>query len=65
MKDILSLTEGSLAPVACLKDGAEPCVKKNICKTLPVWQGLNKAITDYLESVTLADIMEKTDDYSI
>lgn len=65
MKDILSLTEGSLAPVACLKDGAEPCVKKNVCKTLSVWQGLNNAITDYLESVTLADLIEKPDNYSI
>ena len=62
---ILRLTEGSLAPVACLKDGAEPCTKKNTCKTLPVWQGLNKAITDYLDSITLADIIDKPDNYSI
>ena len=33
MTSILTLTEGTLAPVACLKDGAEPCVKKNACKT--------------------------------
>ena len=65
MKDILSLTEGSLAPVACLKDGGEPCVKKNVCKTLPVWQGLNKAITDYLVGVTLADLIDRPDNYSI
>ena len=65
MKSILTLTEGTLAPVACLKDGAAPCSKKNICKTLPVWQGLNRVITDYLESVSLADIIEKPDNYSI
>lgn len=65
IKSILILTEGTLAPVACLKDGAEPCLKASSCKTLPVWQGLNKAITDYLESVTLADIIEKPDNYSI
>ena len=65
MKSILTLTEGTLAPVACLKDGAEPCSKKSVCKTLPVWQGLNKAITDYLDSITLADIIDKPDNYSI
>lgn len=65
IKSILAITEGTLAPVACLKDGAEPCLKASSCKTLPVWQGLNKAISDYLESVTLADIMEMPDNYSI
>ncbi|MBO5067876.1 MAG: Rrf2 family transcriptional regulator [Clostridia bacterium] len=65
MKSILTITEGTLAPVACLKDGAEPCLKSSSCKTLSVWQGLNKTITDYLESVTLADIIEKPDNYSI
>ena len=65
MTSILTLTEGTLAPVACLKDGAEPCVKKNACKTLPMWQGLNKAITDYLDGVTLADLIDKPDNYSI
>lgn len=65
MKSILVLTEGTLAPVACLKDGAEPCLNASSCKTLPIWQGLNKAISDYLESVTLADIIERPDNYSI
>lgn len=63
VKSILTLTEGTLAPVACLKEGSEPCLKSPVCKTLPVWQGLNKAVSDYLESVTLADIIEKTDRY--
>ncbi|MBQ8426313.1 MAG: Rrf2 family transcriptional regulator [Clostridia bacterium] len=65
MKSILTITEGTLAPVACLKDGAAPCSKASSCKTLSVWQGLNKAITEYLDSVTLADIIEKPDNYSI
>lgn len=65
IKSILLLTEGTLAPVACLKDGAEPCSKRALCKTLPVWQGLNEAINNYLENVTLADLVCKADDYSI
>ena len=48
--DILRLTEGSLAPVAC-------CERSNDCLTLPVWKGLYKAITDYLDSITLRDIL--------
>ena len=61
IRSILRLTEGSLAPVACLKENAETCQKQGKCKTLPVWKGLNQAITDYLESVTLADMLEKPD----
>ena len=28
------------------------------CKTLPVWEGLNRLITNYLSSITLEDIIE-------
>ncbi|MGI6715758.1 MAG: RrF2 family transcriptional regulator [Eubacteriales bacterium] len=53
---ILKLTEGSLAPVACLGDKVNKCARSAECKTLPVWQKLDKLIDDYLESITLADI---------
>ena len=62
---ILRLTEGSLSPVACLKDGAEPCKKQADCKTLPVWKGLNEAINDYLDGITLAELINHGDNYSI
>lgn len=65
IKSILMLTEGTLAPVACLKEGAEPCTKKSICKTLPVWTGLNDVINGYLESVKLSDLIQKPNDYQI
>ena len=39
--DILRLTEGTLAPVSCLKDDAEPCGRAELCCTLPVWQRLS------------------------
>lgn len=54
--DILRLTEGSLAPVACLAAGAEPCAKKDVCKTLPMWTKLDSLIENYLDSVTLKDL---------
>lgn len=55
--DILRLTEGSLAPVACLECNAEECQRKDQCRTLPMWSKLNDLINDYLDSVTLSDLM--------
>ncbi|WP_455129745.1 RrF2 family transcriptional regulator [Pseudoramibacter alactolyticus] len=58
--EILRLTEGSLAPVACLEEGADECPRAAGCETLPVWQGLYTRITDYLDSLTLQDIIDHT-----
>ena len=59
--EILRLTEGSLAPVACLEEGAHPCGRASRCRTLPVWNRLGQLIGDYLDSVTLRDLL-KTDE---
>ena len=56
---ILRLTEGSLAPVACLGQLPNRCERAGECPTLYVWEGLNKVITEYLDGITLQDIMEK------
>lgn len=61
---ILRLTEGSLSPVACLKEGAEPCEKSSSCKTLPVWKGLNNAINTYLDGITLEELLENQENSS-
>ena len=55
--EILRLTEGDLAPVACLECNAERCQRTADCRTLPMWNELNKRINDYLDSVSLADLM--------
>lgn len=55
--DVLRLTEGDLAPVSCLECGAEPCERAKECRTLPMWTNLHDMITDYLDSVTLADLL--------
>ena len=65
---ILRLTEGSLSPVACLKEGAEPCEKSPVCRTLSVWKGLNDAINTYLDGITLEELLrnvETISDYCI
>ena len=60
IKPILELMEGPLVPVACLESGRNACPRKNICRTLPLWQGLDKVISDYLAQFTLADLYGKT-----
>ena len=57
--EILRLTEGDLAPVTCLECGAEPCSKKDKCRTLPMWTKLHNMISDYLDSITLADLLKE------
>ena len=57
MGDVLRLTEGSLAPVACVDCAAEPCERAADCRTLPMWGRLNTLINEYLDSVSLADLL--------
>lgn len=61
VRRILEITEGSLAPVACLCEPHEPCARMANCRTYPMWQGLSKLIRDYLDSYTLADLMKRDD----
>ena len=55
--DILRLMEGTLAPVSCLECGAKPCEYASECRTLPMWQNLNDLVNNYLDSVTIADLV--------
>ena len=56
--NILRLTEDSMAPVSCLEQGADACPRIAECRTLPLWQGLNKVISDYLDNITVADLVQ-------
>ena len=56
---ILKLTEGTLAPVNCLGENFSGCERAEECITWPMWQHLDKVIDDYLESVTLQDLLDK------
>lgn len=59
--EILRLTEGSLCPVACLEHGRDGCERADRCRTVCVWRELDSMISDYLDSVTLADLMREPD----
>ncbi len=56
---ILRLTEGSMAPVACLEKGAPECERCDTCETLEVWKDLNTAINRVIDGVTIADLVER------
>ncbi len=56
---ILRLTEESLAPVTCLEEDAVPCSRAVNCLTLPLWQGLDRVIHEYLDGITLADLLQR------
>ncbi len=56
---ILKLTENSLAPVACLDKKPNICERAMECNTLKMWEGLEKVIDEYLEGITIADLMEE------
>ena len=55
--DILRLTEGDLAPVACVECGAEPCRQAGECRTYSMWGRFNTVINDFFDSITIADLM--------
>lgn len=59
LEEILLLTEDTLAPVSCLEPGASACPRAADCRTLPVWEGLDGLIRDYLRQRTLADLLRK------
>jgi len=54
--EVLSNTEGSLAAVSCQKEDAAPCERMALCRSLPMWQGLDRLICDYLSGYSLADL---------
>lgn len=55
--EILRLTEGDLAPVACLECGAKPCERAGECRTLPMWSEFNRMINQYFDGISLADLL--------
>lgn len=56
--EILRLTEGSLAPVACLECGAKPCEKINKCRTISMWRKFQMLIDGYFNGITIKDLMK-------
>ena len=60
---ILRMTEDSMAPVSCLESGADACPRAAECRTLSLWHGLDKVNNDYLDNITVADLMRSGEGY--
>ena len=55
--EILRCMEDTLSPVACLKEGGVDCENAGVCLTLPMWRELDDLVNDYLDEVTLDDLI--------
>jgi Rrf2 family protein len=55
--EILELMEGTLSPVACLKDGEAECPRKNICQTLPMWEEYDEMQRRFFNGKKLSDLI--------
>ncbi len=58
--DILRITEGSLSPISCVESGE--CAKLSECGTIDFWTGFNKVIQEYVDSVTLDDLVRSKEE---
>lgn len=65
--EVLRLTEGDLAPVACLSADATPCERAAECRTLSMWKGYYDLTNKYFDSITIASLTntETADNYVI
>ena len=55
--EIIRRAEGGLTSVSCLKDERKGCEKADRCLALPLWQGLDRVVDEYLDGVSLADLL--------
>lgn len=55
--EILHLTEGSMATVACLEEGATECPRSEKCKTVSMWREYDNLVNDYFSKITIKDLL--------
>lgn len=54
--EILRLTD-ELAPVACLECGAEPCAKRDNCRTIAMWSRFYEITNEFFDDITLSSLV--------
>lgn len=59
--EILRLTDGDLAPVACLECGAKECPRKSHCKTISMWSKFHDITNAYFDGITIADLLDNAE----
>jgi Rrf2 family protein len=58
VREILESAEGSLSPVSCMDNHPNLCENLDSCMTLPIYQGLYEVIVNYLDGITLQDVVD-------
>lgn len=58
--EILTLTEGTLAVVACLQEDAPPCGRREVCRTYPMWERFDRMVQDFFYHITPEDLIKET-----
>ncbi len=61
--DVLRAAEGTLSPVSCLEVGHIPCERSAYCTVLPIWKGLDKVINEYLDGITLQNVLDQMSEH--
>ena len=61
--EVLRAAEGTLCPVTCLEGNHDPCTRSAYCSVLPIWKGLEGVINEYLDGMTLQDVLNKKSEY--
>ena len=56
--EIIRITEGDLAPVACLDQNSMECEKRTGCATVRLWQMIDDAVSSVVDKVTLQDLLD-------
>lgn len=57
IEEILECMEETLAPVACLKEGAPACGREAGCQTLPLWAEYDALVRGFFRSKKLSDLL--------
>jgi Rrf2 family protein len=55
VQEVVEVLEGRMSLLECTEH-PESCARSADCPTLPVWTGLEKAVRDYLQGVSVADV---------
>lgn len=57
--DVLRAAEGELSVSNCMGENEGGCEKSGECLTMPLWRELDKIVSNYLDSVTLKDLLQQ------
>ena len=65
MLDVLTVTEGSLAPVDYLDELSGEASPGESCYEIFVWKGLHELVKNYLSGISLQDVIDRSNQLAI